>query len=127
ARGTEITLHAQLEALAAKYGFVIFGLDHISAGAAQKSVEGNVEDRLKSLLEDYNYVVIAPSPGKIEKIIITSLKQPPDKRYVSPYVATTRVGTQHRVQVIITGPNNQDRDVELVIDTGASTVVLPAS
>ena len=51
ARGTEITLRAQLEALAAKYGFVISGLDHISAGAGQRSVEGNVEDRLKSLLE----------------------------------------------------------------------------
>jgi hypothetical protein len=77
ARVTEITLRAQLEALATNYGFVISGLDQISAGAAQRSVEGNVEDRLKSLLEDYNYVVIAPSPGKIEKIIITSLKQPP--------------------------------------------------
>jgi aspartyl protease family protein len=127
ARGTEITLRAQLEVLATKYGFVISGLDHISAGAAQRSVEGNVEDRLKSLLEDYNHVVIAPSPGKIEKIIITSLKQPSDKRYVSPYVVTTRVGAQHRVQAIITGPNNQGRDVELVVDTGASTVVLPAS
>jgi aspartyl protease family protein len=127
ARGTEITLRAQLEVLATKYGFVISGLDHISAGAAQRSVEGNVEDRLKSLLEDYNHVVTAPSPGKIEKIIITSLKQPSDKRYVSPYVVTTRVGTQHRVQAIITGPNNQGRDVELVVDTGASTVVLPAS
>jgi hypothetical protein len=31
----------------------------------QKSVEGNVEDRLKVLLEDYNYVIIAPSPGKM--------------------------------------------------------------
>jgi aspartyl protease family protein len=127
ARGTEITLRTQLEALAAKYGFVISGLDHISAGAAQRPVEGNVENRLKSLLEDYNHVVIAPSPGKIEKIIITSLKQPPDKRYVSPYVVTTHVGAQHRVQAIITGPNNQDLDVELVVDTGASTVVLPAS
>jgi aspartyl protease family protein len=127
ARGTEITLRAQLEALATKYGFVISGLDHISAGAAQRSVEGNVEDRLKSLLEDYNHVVIAPSLGKIEKIIITSLKQPPDKRYVSPYVVTTRVGAQHRVQAVITGPNNQDLDVELVVDTGSSTVVLPAS
>ena len=48
ARGTEITLRAQLEALAAKYGFVISGLDHISAGAAQRSLEGNVEDRLKA-------------------------------------------------------------------------------
>jgi aspartyl protease family protein len=127
ARGTEITLRAQLEALAAKYGFVISGLDHISVGAAQRSVEGNVENRLKALLEDYNYVVIAPSPGKIEKIIITSPKQPPDKRYVSPYVVATHVGAQHRVQAIITGPNNQDLDVELVVDTGASNVVLPAS
>ena len=56
ARGTEITLRTQLEALAAKYGFVISGLDHISAGAAQRPVEGNVENRLKSLLEDYNHV-----------------------------------------------------------------------
>jgi aspartyl protease family protein len=127
ARCTEITLRTQLEALAAKYGFVISGLDHISSGAAQRFVEGNGEDRLKALLEDYNYVVIAPSPGKIEKIIITSLKQPPDKRYVSPYVLTTRVGAQHHVQAVITGPNNQGLDVELVVDTGASTVVLPAS
>jgi aspartyl protease family protein len=127
ARVTEITLRAQLEVLATKYGFIISGLDQISAGATQKSGEGNVEDRLKALLEDYNFVVIAPSPGKIEKIIITSLKQPPDKRYVSPYVLTTRVGAQHRVQAVITGPNNQDQDVELVVDTGASTVVLPAS
>ena len=127
ARGTEITLRAQLEVLATNYGFVISGLDHISAGTAQRSVEGNVEDRLKALLEDYNFVVIAPSPGKIEKIIITSLKQPPDKRYVSPYVVTTHVGAQHQVQAVITGPNNQGLDVELGVDTEASTVVLPAS
>jgi hypothetical protein len=100
ARVTEITLRAQLEVLATKYGFIISGLDQISAGATQKSGEGNVEDRLKALLEDYNFVVIAPSPGKIEKIIITSLKQPPDKRYVSPYVLTTHVGAQHRVQAV---------------------------
>jgi hypothetical protein len=43
----------QLEALATNYGFVISGLDQISTGAAQRSGEGNVEDRLKSLLEDY--------------------------------------------------------------------------
>jgi arsenate reductase (thioredoxin) len=50
ARVTEITLRAQLEALATNYGFVISGLDQIPAGAAQRSVEGNVEDRLKALL-----------------------------------------------------------------------------
>jgi len=117
----------QLEAFAATYGFVIAGLDRISASAAQRFMEGNVEDPLKSLLEDYNYVVIETSSGKIDKIIITSLKQPPDKRYVSPYVPTTRVGAQHRVHAVIIGPNNQGRDVALVVGTGASTVVLPTS
>ncbi len=125
AGGTETALRAQLEALAASAGVVISGLDHISAGAAYRSVKGTLEERLKSLLEDYNYMVVEPSSGQIEKVII-SLKQPPDKRSISPYVASTRVGAHHPGTGII-GPNNQGRDVALLVDTGASTVVLPAS
>ncbi|MFH0340810.1 MAG: aspartyl protease family protein, partial [Chromatiales bacterium] len=127
AGGTETTLRAQLEALAASSGVVISGLDHISAGPAYRSVKGTVEERLKSLLEDYNYMVVELSSGQIEKVIIISLKQPPDKRYISPYVASTRVGAHRQVRAFITGPNNQGRDVALLVDTGASTVVLPAS
>ncbi|MGH8510012.1 MAG: retropepsin-like aspartic protease family protein [Gammaproteobacteria bacterium] len=127
AGGTETTLRAQLEALAASSGVVISGLDHISDGAAHRSVKGTLEIRLKSLLEDYNYMVVKPSSEQIEKVIITSLKQPPDKRYISPYVASTRVGAHHQVQAFIIGPNNQGRDVALLVDTGASTIVLPAS
>jgi len=127
AGSTETTLRAQLEALAASSGVVVSGLDHISAGTAYRSVKGTLEERLKSLLEDYNYMVVEPSSGQIEKVIITSLKRPPDKRYISPYVASTRVGAHHQVQAFIIGPNNQGRDVALLVDTGASTVVLPAS
>ena len=71
AGGTETTLRAQLEALAASSGVVISGLDHISAGAAYRSAKGTLDERLKSLLEDYNYMVVEPSSGQIEKVIIT--------------------------------------------------------
>ena len=127
AGGTETTLRAQLDALAASSGVVISGLDHISSDAAYRSVKGTREERLRSLLEDYNYMVVEPSSGQIEKVIILSLKQPPNKRHISPYVASTRVGAHHKVQAFIVGPNNQGRDVALLVDTGASTVVLPAS
>lgn len=110
AGGTETTLRAQLEALAASSGVVISGLDHISAGAAYRSVKGTLEERLKSLLEDYNYMVVEPSSGQIEKVIIISLKQPPDKRYISPYVASTRV-------VLITRyrPSSSDRTTRVAM------------
>ncbi len=65
AGGTETTLRAQLEALAASSGVVISGLDHISSNAAYQSVKGTWEERLKSLLEDYNYMVVEPSSGQI--------------------------------------------------------------
>ncbi len=37
------------------------------------------------------------------------------------------MGAHHHVRAFIIGPNNQGRDVALLVDTGASTVVLPAS
>ena len=40
---------------------------------------------------------------------------------------TVRVGMHHQIQATLTGPNNVDIGVNLLVDTGATTLVLPES
>jgi aspartyl protease family protein len=119
-------LRARLETLAAERQFVIEGLDRVGEEAA-KIAEGKPVEQLRRLLEEYNYVAIDGDSGEIARIVITSRRQPAAKLTASPYVKTMRLGAHHVVDATITGAPDHSTTVPLIVDTGASTVVLPES
>lgn len=120
------TLRDRLQALAAEAGIAVSGLDLIGDEPARKAT-GDLPDRLRVLLQDYNYLITNDDRGKIEKLVITSLKQHDTKSSASAYINTARAGAHHQVEAQIAGPGGDQRTVVLLVDTGASTIVLPAS
>lgn len=120
-------LRAELETLAAQAGFPIEGLDRVDpepAGIAH----GALAERLKVLLQDYNYLIIETAPGTIKKVLITSRKRSESRKSASGgAIETTRLGTHHQVEAMVVGPNGVSKTLPLLIDTGASMIVLPNS
>jgi len=119
------SLRSQLESLAKQNSILIEGLDRVGAEPA-RPVEGSAAQQLQSLLADYNFMSVGQG-GKIEKLTITSPKQYSPKPKASGTVKTQRLGTHHQVQAELSGPNNAGVGVVLLVDTGATTLVLPDS
>jgi aspartyl protease family protein len=121
-------LRDELEALAAKSGFRVEGADWIDPGEAADSRGGSPVERLRNLLKDYNYLLVQGGASGIEKVRITSRKDTGLRGSASEAtVATSRSGAHHRVEAAVAGPNAVARNLTLLVDTGASTLVLPAS
>ncbi len=120
-------LRGQLERLASQHAFAIDGLDHVGTEDVPEQANGDLPSRLRDLLHNYNHMMIA-GPGKaVERVVVLGQKRgspgaPPD-----PSVALTRDGAHHRVEAMVTGPNGRRMPLSLIIDTGASNIVLPES
>jgi len=119
------SLRAVLRALAQQEGFRVEGGDQIGHEPAVVT-EGALADRLGGLLKDYNYLLTYGS-GRIAVVRITSAKQPGAKSTDRAYVETTRIGGHHQVVAELTGPGGNRISADLMVDTGASMVVLPES
>lgn len=120
------SLKRQLQNLAQEHQFLLEGLDRLSREPG-KPVAGEVREQVQDLLANYNYVLIQGKGGRIERVSITSLKDPNAKPRSSPVVATTRYGSHHQVAASVIGPGGQPMEVTLLVDTGATTLVLPES
>jgi len=120
------SLRMQIQSLADSAHFRVEGMDRIGAEAG-KETQGDPQEQLRTLLGDYNYLLIQGQGGRIERVSITSLKDPGAKPRFSPIVTTTRFGAHHRVDASITGPGGETMAVPLLVDTGATTLVLPES
>jgi aspartyl protease family protein len=120
------SLRGQLRKLAQESGFTVEGLERLGPEPAQ-TVNGDTRERIQKLLQDYNYLLIGGPGGKIERVSITSLKDPNAKPRFNPAVSTTRFGAHHQVQATVTGPGETPVSVNLIVDTGATTLVLPDS
>lgn len=123
------TLQDQLRELGAQQGFVVEGLGRLGDEPAGNG-EGSVQDQIRHLLQGYNYLVTQSSPGVIGKIRIISRRgetAAAKGSAGSAYVQTQRVGAHHQVDVVLVGPNSVARTLPLMIDTGATTLVLPTS
>jgi aspartyl protease family protein len=128
-------LKDQLEALSHDHNLTIKNTDLIQYSPPIK-VTGSIEEQLKHLLVDYNFVQLSNSQGTIEKIIIMSVKsydhskpvqtEAPGKN-TDANVKTTRNGYHHMVQTELSGPNGAKINLSLLVDTGATAIVLPAS
>lgn len=126
APGQEQTRRDQLESLSKETGITIDGVS-LLADEDAKEAGGDLRKRIEGLLINYNYLIIEKSPGKIAKVIVTSLKRPTPPPANKTYVKTVREGRHHRVNVEILGLQGHSLKASLLVDTGASTIVLPYS
>ncbi len=125
-QGAGKDLRSQLEELAAKHEFIIQGLNRIGTEPA-KEVSGQAPEQLKILLQEYNHVILQDGSGDIEKVLIYSLKRS-DAEPAQGYRANmTRRGRHHVVKAVLVGPTGARRTESLIVDTGASAIVLPQS
>jgi len=135
------TLAKQLRGFAQQYGFVLVGADKASdSEAISKLPEGDPARQVKTLMLGYDYVAIQPPGGKLEKIIIIGKKNSapapsivdasgdpnadPDGDVVIP---TERQDAHHLVLVTVYSDVGEEFQSSLMVDTGASLVVLPRS
>lgn len=117
-------LRAQIEALASRHGFAVDGLERLEAAPA-KAVTGDSLNRdLRAILGDYNYLLVHDPDGEIRQLRILGIKSPAPPRHV---VRTTRRGTHHLVETELVGPTGKWQTFSLMLDTGASIIVLPSS
>lgn len=120
------SLKAEIETLAAAHHFSIDGLERLS-GEATADQSGDLQKRLAALLRDYNYLLVQSAPGVVEKIVVSGLKARRTERSDLTRIATQRIGQHHQVEAVVVGPNGVGKILRLIVDTGASTLVLPAS
>jgi aspartyl protease family protein len=129
------TLTEQIQQLGRQHGFEVSGLRHTEELPAEAASGGPVE-QIKQLLKGFNYVLVGPPERKPERLIILSRKSaappPPPEPEVAPAVGETsipteRQGAHHMVQATLRGEGGNEVPVTLMVDTGASLVVLPSS
>lgn len=127
AQTTNGSLRSQVEALAVTEGFAVGGLDRMGAAPARTGATGKAERQLKSLLRGYDYILLHDAKGNIAELRISGVRAPAaavPQRYAVP---TTRRGRHHLVDSELSGPDGVRRKVQLIVDTGATSVVLPLS
>ena len=120
------SLRAVLDALAAKHGIAVQGLETVDEQPAP-AVGGTPLRRIEVLLADHNYVLVRKPGGGVESVLImgrkTRVVPPPDDIDIE----TSRRGAHHIVIGVLTGPDGDRVTVPMIVDTGASTIVLPWS
>jgi clan AA aspartic protease (TIGR02281 family) len=121
------TLWDELKKVSAEHGILIKGLDKTREFPARPSAQGSLQEQLQKLLFDFNYVLIQSPDGSIKQVFILNQKEAAPKTPDQITLSTTRSGNHHIVQVIIQGPSRIGMEASLLVDTGASLVVLPAS
>ncbi len=121
-------LRDRLRALTQAEGIKVTGLDLIGPGAPRSSAEsGPIEQRLQALLLGYNFVLFHDAAGRVSglRVMGRSRAGPPELNEAS--VSTVRQGGHHLVDAVLVGPTGLWASRRLIVDTGASTVVLPVS
>ena len=122
-------LQERLEALAAAKGFTVSGLERLAEAPAKFTAVppagAPLSQRIRALLGGYNYVLLYDGEGRVTELRISGLA--PAAVPARGSVATTRLGPHHVVEAELVGPNGTKHRVPLVLDTGATTIVLPQS
>jgi aspartyl protease family protein len=135
-------LREQLTELADQHGFTVKGLDRLGDEPA-KPVAGELRKQLAMLLSDYSFLLREDGQGNFREVqilghrpvrhdndpTIQGNERPLARRdgEQSYFVNTVRHQSHHYVEAFLTGPNGYPQLSHLLIDTGATTVVLPTS
>jgi clan AA aspartic protease (TIGR02281 family) len=134
-----VELGGELARLAAQHGFSVTGDEHLADGVGR--AEGDdLLSRLRILLEGFDHIIVQDGRGGIERVIVLGATEPgvappqplvavdgaapPDAPIELP---TIRQGAQHAVRIALEGVAGERVARELLVDTGADTVVLPMS
>lgn len=117
-------LYGQIESLQNQMNIQIVGLDNIGDEPKVRA-RGSLEQQLERALASYNHVINRNPKGKIEKVVIINKKLKTDSdRIVLP---TRAEGGHLLVSLSVSGRGTYWENVEMIIDTGADLIVLPAS
>lgn len=128
AGSSEGTLRQRLLDLAAENGFTIRGLELVDAESpAPPARGGGVKTQIASLLADYNFVLVQDGAEGVRRVVITSRKVPVSALPQHAAIRTTRRGEYHFVEARLSGPRGPGLRIQLLVDTGASMLVLPSS
>jgi len=131
-------LRSQVLALSRAHGFEVKGLGLIASRPARPAA-GDVRHQLKRLLAGYNYVVVDNDRGDIDRVVILAVGEAgvlPRSEVTSVniigspgehIITARRRGSHQVVDAVLVGPGQAPVTVSLMVDTGASTLVLPAS
>ncbi len=119
-------LRAQLLDFGTAHAVRMIGLDVIEDEPARAIVGGGLTDQLDHLLSGYNYLLVPDGKGSAAVLRILGrgseeLDAPP--KPVS--VTTVRSGPHHLVSTVLTGRNGFRAELMMMLDTGATTIVLP--
>ncbi|MCU0838435.1 MAG: retroviral-like aspartic protease family protein [Rhodospirillales bacterium] len=123
-------LAAQLRAIGEQERLRFVGLNRLGGAPARAVGDASpLKQRLDQLLAGYNYLVTVDDRGQPATVRILGRRlpvaEPPSPAPVT--VSTTRHGRHHLVSAKIIGRNGMATEIMLMLDTGASTVVLPQS
>ncbi len=117
-------LRVQIETLAADHEFSVVGLERLQAAPAKPLDDGDPVRSLRSLLAGYNYLLVHEADGGIQRLRILGPRVPAGSRTT---VETRPRGSHQLVETVLVGPNGVPRTASLLLDTGASLIMLPRS
>lgn len=135
----QVEVAGELARLAEAHGFEVQGDQHL-ADTKGRAEGDDPYRRVRLLLEGFDSIIVQDGSGGIERVIILGPTEP-GAAVPEPMVAvdgapppdapielpTIRRGSQHSVRIALEGPEGKRLARVLLIDTGADTVVLPAS
>ena len=117
-----------LETLSAERGFQIEGVELIGDEGRSSTKSDKLADQIHQLLSNYNFVISRDAQDRIAQVTIVGLRVSPPAAPPPPEnIKTERRHSEHYVEAVLTGPNGRFRPLKFMVDTGASTLVLPQS
>jgi len=122
-------LRAQVHGLAVREGIAVTGLERIGSGktAPPVTAQGSPEEQLQALLAGYNFMILRDSSGRVSGVRVLGEGRAGPPKVTESSVPATRRGAHYLVDAVLIGPTGLWANRKLVVDTGASTVVLPIS
>ena len=120
------SLRGVLGALAARHDFTVQGLETVEDGPAPPA-SGTPLRRIEVLLGDYNYMLVRAPRGGVESVVIMGRKTRVVATPDAIEIETARRGAHHVVMADLAGPGGDRITVPMIVDTGATSIVLPAS
>jgi predicted aspartyl protease len=135
----QVPLGDTLARLSQQHAFRVDGVEHLDDRAARFQ-DGPLLQQLRLLLEAFDHIILQTPEGGVSRVLILGPKGaaaplPPTQIHVpvasaptGPIVLPTRRrGNQHLIQVELEGVGGRRLRREVLLDTGADALVLPAS
>ena len=125
------SLRERLYALALTEGFAVSHAQRLPetevTPGAPLPASVPVSRRIRAILEGYNYVLVYDRAGRITELRVLGPAPSAAAVRANASVSTTRRGVHHVVEAELVGPNGAPHKIPLMLDTGATMVVLPLS